>query len=70
SGGSQYDDGGYQNAPAQGGTYPPAGQHAPGAPAYDAPPTYNNEPPPAPRRQAAPPAAPAPVDDIDDDIPF
>lgn len=70
SGGSQYDDGGYQGAPAQGGHYAPPALHAPAAAAYDAPPAYSNEPPPAPRRQAAPPAAPTPIDDIDDDIPF
>ncbi|MBF1265891.1 MAG: single-stranded DNA-binding protein [Neisseria sicca] len=59
SGGTPYDDGGY----SQGG-YP---QQAPQQQYQAAP--QNQEPPAAPRRQA--PAAPAaPVEDIDDDIPF
>ncbi|PIT18256.1 single-stranded DNA-binding protein [Snodgrassella alvi] len=38
---------------------------------YDAAPTASNPPPAAPRRQAPRPApTPAPVDDIDDSIPF
>ena len=58
SGGAPYDDGGYN----QGG-YQQAPQQQ-----YQAAP-QNQEPPAAPRRQA--PAAPAaPVEDIDDDIPF
>ncbi|WP_311152431.1 single-stranded DNA-binding protein [Neisseria sicca] len=58
SGGAPYDDGGY----SQGG-YQQAPQQQ-----YQAAP-QNQEPPAAPRRQA--PAAPAaPVEDIDDDIPF
>ena len=56
SGGSgSYDD--------QGGYQQPAQQYAP--PQQN----YSSEPPPAPRRQAAP-APAAPVEDIDDDIPF
>ena len=57
-GGGNYDD--------QGGYQQPAQQYAP--PQQN----HSSEPPPAPRRQAAPaPAAPAaPVEDIDDDIPF
>lgn len=59
SGGAPYDDSGY----SQGG-YP---QQAPQQQYQAAP--QNQEPPAAPRRQA--PAAPAaPVEDIDDDIPF
>ena len=60
SGGAPYDDGGY----SQGGYQ----QQAPQQQQYQAAP-QNQEPPAAPRRQA--PAAPAaPVEDIDDDIPF
>ena len=59
SGGAPYDDGGY----SQGGDPQQAPQQQ-----YQAAP-QNQEPPAAPRRQA--PAAPAaPVEDIDDDIPF
>lgn len=59
SGGAPYDDGGY----SQGGYQQQAPQQQ-----YQAAP-QNQEPPAAPRRQA--PAAPtAPVEDIDDDIPF
>lgn len=59
SGGAPYDDGGYN----QQGSYQQAPQQQ-----YQAAP-QNQEPPAAPRRQA--PAAPAaPVEDIDDDIPF
>lgn len=59
SGGAPYDDGGY----SQGGYQQQAPQQQ-----YQAAPK-NQEPPAAPRRQA--PAAPAaPVEDIDDDIPF
>ena len=59
SGGAPYDDGGY----SQGGYQQQAPQQQ-----YQATP-QNQEPPAAPRRQA--PAAPAaPVEDIDDDIPF
>ena len=59
SGGAPYDDGGY----SQGGYQ----QQAPQQQHQAAP--QNQEPPAAPRRQA--PAAPAaPVEDIDDDIPF
>ncbi len=54
-GGGNYDD--------QGGYQQPAQQYAP--PQQN----YSSEPPPAPRRQAAP-APAAPVEDIDDDIPF
>ena len=58
-GGAPYDDGGY----SQGGYQQQAPQQQ-----YQAAP-QNQEPPAAPRRQA--PAAPAaPVEDIDDDIPF
>mgnify|MGYP000999635420 CR=1 FL=1 len=58
SGGAPYDDGGYNQ-----GSYQQAPQQQ-----YQAAP-QNQEPPAAPRRQA--PAAPAaPVEDIDDDIPF
>ena len=58
SGGTPYDDGGYNQ-----GSYQQAPQQQ-----YQAAP-QNQEPPAAPRRQA--PAAPAaPVEDIDDDIPF
>ena len=58
SGGAPYDDGGYNQ-----GSY----QQAPQQQSQAAP--QNQEPPAAPRRQA--PAAPAaPVEDIDDDIPF
>ena len=57
SGGSAYEEGGYTQQQS--------------APAYDPPPAQHSEPPPAaPRRQAAPAQAPAPIDDIDDDIPF
>ena len=57
-GGAPYDDGGYNQ-----GSYQQAPQQQ-----YQAAP-QNQEPPAAPRRQA--PAAPAaPVEDIDDDIPF
>ena len=59
SGGAPYDDGGY----SQGGYQQQAPQQQ-----YQAAP-QNQEPPAAPRRQAR--AAPAaPVEDIDDDIPF
>lgn len=59
SGGAPYDDGGY----SQGGYQQQAPQQQ-----YQAAP-QNQEPPAAPRRQA--PAAPAaPVENIDDDIPF
>lgn len=59
SGGAPYDDGGYN----QGGYQQQAPQQQ-----YQAAP-QNQDPPAAPRRQA--PAAPAaPVEDIDDDIPF
>ncbi|WP_107812497.1 single-stranded DNA-binding protein [Neisseria sicca] len=58
SGGAPYDDGGY----SQGG-YQQAPQQQ-----YQAAP-QNQEPPTAPRRQA-PTAPAAPVEDIDDDIPF
>ena len=59
SGGAPYDDGGY----SQGGYQQQAPQQQ-----YQAAP-QNQEPPAAPRRQA--PAVPAaPVEDIDDDIPF
>ena len=59
SGGAPYDDGGY----SQGGYQQQAPQQQ-----YQAAP-QNQAPPAAPRRQA--PAAPAaPVEDIDDDIPF
>ena len=59
SGGAPYDDGGY----SQGGYQQQAPQQQ-----YQAAP-QNQEPPAAPRRQAT--AAPAaPVEDIDDDIPF
>lgn len=59
SGGAPYDDGGY----SQGGYQQQAPQQQ-----YQAAP-QNQEPPAAPRRQS--PAAPAaPVEDIDDDIPF
>ena len=59
SGGAPYDDGGY----SQGGYQQQAPQQQ-----YQAAP-QNQEPPAAPRRQA--PAAPAaPVEGIDDDIPF
>ena len=59
SGGAPYDDGGY----SQGGYQQQAPQQQ-----YQAAP-QNQEPPAAPRRQA--PATPAaPVEDIDDDIPF
>ena len=59
SGGAPYDDGGY----SQGGYQQQAPQQQ-----YQAAP-QNQEPPAAPRRQA--PAAPAaPVEDLDDDIPF
>ncbi|MDD2183483.1 single-stranded DNA-binding protein [Kingella sp. SNUBH-2017] len=54
-GGGNYDD--------QGGYQQPAQQYAP--PQQN----HSSEPPPAPRRQAAP-APAAPVEDIDDDIPF
>nr|WP_314106368.1 single-stranded DNA-binding protein [uncultured Neisseria sp.] len=58
SGGAPYDDGGY----SQGGYQQQAQQQYQAAP-------QSQEPPAAPRRQA--PAAPAaPVEDIDDDIPF
>ncbi len=58
SGGAPYDDGGYNQ-----GSYQQAPQQQ-----YQAAP-QNQDPPAAPRRQA--PAAPAaPVEDIDDDIPF
>jgi len=59
SGGAPYDDGGYRQGGYQ--------HHAPQQQYQAAP--QNQEPPAAPRRQA--PAAPAaPVEDIDDDIPF
>lgn len=59
SGGAPYDDGGYSQGDYQ--------QQAPQQQYQAAP--QNQEPPAAPRRQA--PAAPAaPVEDIDDDIPF
>lgn len=53
-GGAQYDGEGHSQNSG----------HAPAPPA-----AYNSEPPPAPQRRA-PAAAPAPIDDIDDDIPF
>ena len=59
SGGAPYDDGGY----SQGGYQQQAPQQQ-----YQAAP-QNQEPPAAPRRQA-PAAQAAPVEDIDDDIPF
>ena len=59
SGGAPYDDGGYSQGSYQ--------QQVPQQQYQAAP--QNQEPPAAPRRQA--PAAPAaPVEDIDDDIPF
>ena len=59
SGGTPYDDGGY----SQGGYQQQAPQQQ-----YQAAP-QNQEPPAAPRRQATA-ALAAPVEDIDDDIPF
>ena len=55
--------GGSGNYDDQGGYQQPAQQYAP--PQQN----HSSEPPPAPRRQAAP-APAAPVEDIDDDIPF
>ena len=61
--GSRNASGGSGNYDDQGGYQQPAQQYAP--PQQN----YSSEPPPAPRRQAAP-APAAPVEDIDDDIPF
>ena len=59
-GGQAYDDG-YNGAYQQ--------QNYPNAPQQQ--PAYNNEPPAAPQQRRSEPVAPAaPVDDIDDDIPF
>ena len=61
---------GSRNAPGGSGSYDDQGGYQQPAQQY-APPqqNYSSEPPPAPRRQAAP-APAAPVEDIDDDIPF
>lgn len=66
SGGAPYDDGGYE----QGGYQGNQGGYQQAAPQqYQSAPTAPSAPPAAPvRRPAAAPAAP--VDDIDDDIPF
>lgn len=71
-GGAQYDDQSYQNQgygqnQAAGNNYAPAPQSN----SYNAPaqPAYSSEPPPAPQRRT-PTAPAAPVEDIDDDIPF
>ena len=61
--GSRNASGGSGNYDDQGGYQQPAQQYAP--PQQN----HSSEPPPAPRRQAAP-APAAPVEDIDDDIPF
>ena len=58
-GGAPYQEGGYpQGAPAQ--------QYQQAAPQ----PQYSSEPPPAPAARRQNPAPAAPVEDIDDDIPF
>ena len=63
-GGGYHDDAGYAPAPQQNYAPQPQQQYAPQQPAYDAP------PPAAPTQRQAPVAPAAPVDDIDDDIPF
>lgn len=67
-GGAPYQEGGYpQGAPAQ--PYP---QSAPQQPYQQAAPQpqYSSEPPAAPAARRQSPAPAAPVEDIDDDIPF
>ena len=63
-GGGYHDDVGYAPAPQQNYAPQPQQSYAPQQPAYDAP------PPAAPTQRQAPVAPAAPVDDIDDDIPF
>ena len=62
--GGYHDDVGYAPAPQQNYAPQPQQSYAPQQPAYDAP------PPAAPTQRQAPVAPAAPVDDIDDDIPF
>ena len=62
--GGYHDDVGYAPAPQQSYAPQPQQSYAPQQPAYDAP------PPAAPTQRQAPVAPAAPVDDIDDDIPF
>ena len=62
--GGYHDDAGYAPAPQQNYAPQPQQPYAPQQPAYDAP------PPAAPTQRQAPVAPAAPVDDIDDDIPF
>ena len=57
--GGYHDDAGYAPAPQQNYAPPPQQQ-----------PAYNAPPPAAPTQHQAPVASAAPVDDIDDDIPF
>lgn len=64
AGGAPYDQGGYQG----GGDYQSAPAQSYQQPSYPQD-DYSAAPPAAPARRAAAPA-PAPVDDIDDDIPF
>ena len=63
-GGGYHDDAGYAPAPQQNYAPQQQQQYAPPPPAYDAPPLA------APTQRQAPVAPAAPVDDIDDDIPF